>query len=76
MSALEESPLPSPEADGAAMAAGEPAPGGAWLQRPVRVEDVAEWADTIPHEILCRIAPRVPRTVVEHRAGDEEAERC
>jgi alanine racemase len=27
----------------------------------VSVEEVAEWAETIPHEVLCRVGSRVPR---------------
>jgi len=30
----------------------------------ITVEEVADWAGTIPHEILSRIGPRVPRIVV------------
>ena len=28
----------------------------------IRVEEVAQWADTIPHEVLCTIGKRVQRT--------------
>ena len=35
---------------------------------PILVEEVADWADTIPHEILCRIGARVPR----HYIGEQQ----
>ena len=34
----------------------------------VRAEELAEWADTIPYEILCGINTRVPRTYVDSGA--------
>ncbi len=36
---------------------------------PPAVEEVAAWAETIPHEILCRVAPRVPRRYVDSAAS-------
>jgi alanine racemase len=33
------------------------------------VEEFAAWAETIPHEILCRIAPRVPRRYLDDVGG-------
>jgi alanine racemase len=36
------------------------APAGAPPAAPT-VEEMAAWAGTIPHEILCRVGPRVPR---------------
>ena len=32
---------------------------------PPTVEEVAAWAETIPHEILSRVAPRVPRRYLD-----------
>jgi len=36
---------------------------------PPAVEEFASWADTIPHEVLCRVGPRVPRRYLEPGAG-------
>ena len=58
---------PSPTPGGSAADAGRSAAASATRQ-PVRVEEVARWADTIPHEILSRVGARVPRT--DRRAGD------
>jgi alanine racemase len=33
-------------------------------RRPPRVEEIAAWAGTIPHEVLCRMGERVPRVYV------------
>ena len=33
--------------------------------RHISVAEVAGWADTIPYELLCRVAPRVPRIAVD-----------
>jgi alanine racemase len=30
----------------------------------LRVEDLANWAGALPHEILCNVGQAVPRTVV------------
>jgi alanine racemase len=30
----------------------------------IRVEDVAEWADTISYELLCTVGRRIPRVYV------------
>jgi alanine racemase len=32
---------------------------------PVSVYKLAEWAETIPYEVFCRIGPRVQRVVIE-----------
>lgn len=48
----------------------EPASDSSALRRPVSVEDIAAWADSIPHEILSRIGCRVPR----HHAGPGDGE--
>jgi len=36
---------------------------------PPAVEEVAAWAETIPHEILSRVAPRVPRRYLDSAAS-------
>ena len=36
---------------------------------PPTVEEIAAWAETIPHEILSRIAPRVPRRYLDSTAS-------
>lgn len=36
---------------------------------PPSVEEMAAWAETIPHEILCRVAPRVPRRYLDSAAS-------
>ncbi len=36
---------------------------------PPTVEEVAAWAETIPHEILSRVAPRVPRRYLDSAAS-------
>ncbi len=36
---------------------------------PPTVEEVAAWAETIPHEILSRVAPRVPRQYLDSAAS-------
>ncbi len=49
------------------------APPGTDGQACIRVEEVAEWAETIPHEILSRIGSRVPRhysTTVANSAAE------
>lgn len=41
---------------------------GAQREERISLAEVAEWAETIPHEVLCRLGPRVPRRYL--RAGE------
>ena len=41
----------------------------------IRVEEVADWAGTIPHEILSRLDPRVPRRYLTRAARGHEVSR-
>jgi alanine racemase len=47
---------------------GESREGGA---APIRIEELAAWANTIPHEILTNINTRVPRVYVDKGRGHE-----
>ncbi len=38
---------------------------------PIRIEELAAWANTIPHEILTNINTRVPRVYVDEGHGDD-----
>jgi len=38
------------------------------------VHDVAQWAETIPYEICCRVSPRVPRRYIQPEEGAESLE--
>lgn len=42
---------------------------GPWQDRILDLENLARWADTTPHEILCRIGPRVSRRMVSNPSG-------
>ena len=39
---------------------------GLFLRRPISVYDYAEMHGTIPHEVMCNIAMRVPRVYYRH----------
>jgi alanine racemase len=39
-------------------------------EKGISVEAVAEWAGTIPYEVLCGIGPRVPR--IYKKCGDTQ----
>lgn len=43
---------------------GEPAEAAAGGDRPIRIEEVAAWAETIPWEVMCQIDKRVVRKYV------------
>jgi alanine racemase len=45
-------------------------PVGDATDEPITAEEVASWADSIGHEILCRIGARVPRLHVDHSGID------
>ena len=47
---------------------GESKEGG---EAPIRIEELAAWANTIPHEILTNINTRVPRVYVDKGPGHE-----
>jgi alanine racemase len=51
----------------------EAVPGGAYAHLPVAVEDVAAWAEAIPHEILSGVGSRVPR-VYRTSSPDDDPE--
>jgi alanine racemase len=42
---------------------------GSGHDSPIRIEELAAWANTIPHEILTNINTRVPRIYVDKDRG-------
>ncbi len=40
---------------------------GSWQDKEITLDQLANWAQTTPHEILCRIGPRVARRLTSER---------
>jgi alanine racemase len=55
-------PAAPPESGAPPLARGAGGP----TDEPITAEEIADWADSIGHEVLCRIGARVPRFYVDH----------